>query len=98
MYSETEEERGDIVNSTFGWQELYRAALLELRMEDLSERIEEAEKAIQQRIAELRSDDSGTEEECHALDDALRMLRALAVTECKAPGTTGSGSTEQATS
>jgi hypothetical protein len=87
------------VNSQFQWQQLYRAALLEVRTEDLDERIAAAEKAIQQRIAELRRDDSSPGEEYHALDDALRMLRAVAVTECKAPGTTGSGSTEeQATS
>jgi hypothetical protein len=99
MYSEPEENWGDIVNSQFQWQQLYRAALLEVRTEDLDERIAAAEKAIQQRIAELRRDDSSPGEEYHALDDALRMLRAVAVTECKAPGTTGSGSTEeQATS
>ena len=54
------------------WRELYRAALLELRPEELRPRIDEAEKAIQERIVELR------------LEDALRGLRVLAATECQA--------------
>jgi hypothetical protein len=66
------------------WQELYRAALLELRPEELQRRIDDAEKAIQQRIAELRSNECGSGEERQALDDALRGLRVLASTECKA--------------
>jgi hypothetical protein len=73
------------VNSKFAWQELYQSALLELRVEDLQQRIGIAETAIQQRIAELHMDGSSAEEERHALSDALRMLRFLAITECKAP-------------
>jgi hypothetical protein len=65
------------------WQALYQAALLELSPENLRVRIDEAEKAIQQRILELRADDSGSREEARSLDDALRGLRVLAVTEFK---------------
>lgn len=65
------------------WQELYQAALLELRLEVLRQRIDDAENAIQQRMAELRRDDSSCIEEAQALDDALRGLRVLASTECK---------------
>ena len=67
----------------FDWRELYHAAMLELHPEELQQRIDDAEKAIQQRIAELRLDDSDSWEESLALDDALRGLRVLAGTECK---------------
>jgi hypothetical protein len=73
------------------WQELYRAALLELRPEELRPRIDTAERAMQQRLAELRRNDSDSEEERRALDDASRGLRMLASTECKAPQSTPSG-------
>jgi hypothetical protein len=65
------------------WRELYRAALLELRPEELRPRIDEAEKAIQERIVELRLEDSNSEE-ARELEDALRGLRVLAATECQA--------------
>jgi hypothetical protein len=73
------------------WQNLYRAALLELRPEQLRMRIDEAEKAILQRVVELRHDDNRSEEESQALDDALRGLRVLESTECKLPSSTLSG-------
>jgi hypothetical protein len=74
-----------------GWQELYQAALLELRPGELRRRIDEAEKAIQQRILELIRNDSSSDEERRAMDDALRGLRVLASTECKPPLSTNSG-------
>ena len=87
------------MDKKYPWQESYEAALLELRPEALQQQINEAEKAIQQRIAELRRNNSSSAEEGHALDDALRMLRFLASTECKIPRATLPGSTQgQATS
>ncbi len=86
------------MNPKFAWQELYRSALLEPRVEELQQRIAVAEAAIQQRIAELHMDDSTAEEERHALSDALRMLRFLAITECKAPDSAPSGTSGQAAS
>jgi hypothetical protein len=74
------------------WRELYQAALLEVRPEELWQRIGEAEKAIQQRIEELRCSDTSSEDECQVLDDALRMLRFMANTECKSLRPTVSGS------
>jgi hypothetical protein len=74
-----------------GWQELYQSALLELRPDELRRRIDEAEKAIQQRIVELSRNDSSSEEERRAMDDALRGLRVLASTECNPPLSTNSG-------
>jgi hypothetical protein len=73
------------------WQDLYQAALLELRPEELRLRIEVAERAIQQRIAELRRDDSSSSDESQALDDALEGLRVLASTECEPVSSTVSG-------
>lgn len=73
------------------WRELYHAAMLELRPEDLRLRIDDAEKAIQQRIAELRQDDSNSGEESRALDDALRGLRVVAGMECRSAQSTLSG-------
>jgi hypothetical protein len=77
------------------WQELYKTALLELRPQELRQRIDYAEKAIQQRIAELRRDDSSFHEESQALDDAPRGLRVLTDTECKPPRSAGPGLAEQ---
>jgi hypothetical protein len=76
------------MNST--WQELYRAALIELRPEELRARIDAAEIAIQQRASKLRQNDSNPEEEARALDDALRGLRVLVSTECRPPRPTPS--------
>ena len=76
-----EQEDGRMTTS-YGWQELYRAALLEVRPEELRPRIDAAEAAIQQRIVELRQSDSSCEVERHALADALSALRILVKTEC----------------
>jgi hypothetical protein len=73
------------MNMNAGWQELYQAAMLELRPDQLRQRIDDAEKAMQQRIVELTQNDSSYEEERRAIQDALRGLRALASTECKPP-------------
>jgi hypothetical protein len=65
------------------WQELYKAALLELRAEELQLRINAAEQAIHERIAELKRSDIDPGEEQYAIADALRSLRILSETECK---------------
>jgi hypothetical protein len=67
------------------WKELHRAALLELNPHELHLRIAVAEKAIQERIEELRRGDSPCQEERQALDDGLRSLRILASLEYQAP-------------
>ena len=59
------------------WLDLYQAALLEVRPAQLRQRIDDAEKVIRQRIAELRMSDSSSREEAQALDDALRGLRVI---------------------
>jgi hypothetical protein len=68
------------------WRELYQDALLELRPEELRQRIAEAERAIQGRILELSQAGSSSVEESHELDDALRGLRVLAQVECRGSG------------
>jgi hypothetical protein len=79
------------MNTQVGWRELYRAALLELRSEELRARIDDAERAIRQRVVDLRHAHSSSEEESRALDDALRGLQVLASTECKSAPSTLSG-------
>lgn len=63
------------------WLEKYQQALLELEPEELTRRIEIAEKAIFERVEELGSLGVPSGEEQHALDDALRALRVLAKTQ-----------------
>jgi hypothetical protein len=62
------------------WQELYRVALLEVQPDELRRRIGAAEKAIGQRIEELKQAGSQSSEEQQAMADALRTLRVLAQT------------------
>jgi hypothetical protein len=64
------------------WQEKYAEAMLELNREELPGRIEAAEKAIYQRLEELKNAGASSAEELWAMNDALRALRALAKTEC----------------
>jgi len=64
------------------WQEKYAEAMLELNREELPGRIEAAEKAIYQRLEELKNAGASSAEELWVMNDALRALRALAKTEC----------------
>jgi hypothetical protein len=76
---------------TLTWRELYRAALLELQTEELGPRIAAAEMAILQRMLDLRQDDVSSEHETRDLEDALRGLRALKITECRSTDSTVHG-------
>ena len=67
------------------WQELYKAALLEVQPKELQRRINAAEKAIHQRSEELRKASSHFSEEQAAMADALRALRVLVQNECEPP-------------
>jgi hypothetical protein len=69
--------------TSVAWQELYKAALLELRPEELRLRIETAEAAIHLRLQELGKVEESSSDEHHAIADALRGLRTLINTECK---------------
>jgi hypothetical protein len=72
------------VNLKFAWEEKYREALLESRVDELHQRIEVATKAIEQRVEQMRHIGEGSDEERRAIDDAKRVLRVLARTECQA--------------
>jgi hypothetical protein len=80
----------------FAWQEKYTEALLELNREELPQRIKAAEKAIYQRIEELKNSAACSAEELWALNDALRGLRVLVQTECPRPAEAGIGQSEVA--
>ncbi len=67
------------------WQQLYQAALLEVRPEQLRQRIAAAEKAMEQRLEELKQSDLGSSDEQRTIPDALRRLRVLANRECDVP-------------
>ena len=66
-------------------QQLYQAALLELRPEPLGQRIAAAEKAMEQRLEELRPSDPASNAERQTIADALRRLRVLADSEGTLP-------------
>jgi hypothetical protein len=73
------------------WQELYQAALLEVQSEELQRRIDAAEKAIYQRIEELKQSGPCSSVEQQALADASRALRVMAQTECQSQPSVESG-------
>lgn len=70
------------MNTNDTWRELYRAALLEVRPEQLRQKIDAAETAIRRRMAEIGENNASWGDERHALDDALHGLRILVRTEC----------------
>ena len=58
------------------WQNQYRAALLELDRQKLSERVTAAEAAIYQRLQAI-SQNSDHQAERQAIEDAMAVLRLL---------------------
>jgi len=68
----------------FSWKHLYQAALVEPQPEEMRRRIEAAERAIYQRVEQLKQNESSSGEELWAVHDALRCLRILAQTEKQA--------------
>jgi hypothetical protein len=67
------------------WQQLYQAALLEIRPEQFGQRITAAEKAMELRLEALRQSEPGFGAEREAIVDALRRLRVLADSEDPLP-------------
>jgi predicted nucleic acid-binding Zn-ribbon protein len=59
------------------WVEFYRAALLETDQAKLRDRIVAAQKALRERVSELKEDGEGSAQEIRALEDALKALRSL---------------------
>ncbi len=70
-------------NATTSWHALYQAALFETDRQMIPARINEAEKAILERVKELFAAETDHIEEDQILDDALYALRALR--NCVAP-------------
>jgi hypothetical protein len=71
------------VKTNTSWKDLYAAAMLELDRANLPNRIESAQAAIRQALAELGSDGGlGTVEEAQVMADALRNLQTLQRVEC----------------
>jgi negative regulator of replication initiation len=64
------------------WQELYRAAMLELDHANLEGRIEAAQVAIRQAMEELITNDENAEDR-RAMAEALRNLQTLQRLELK---------------
>ena len=73
------------MNQKTAWQELYRAAMLELDASILEKRIEAAITAILVRRQELENGDSGFVNERQSTADALQNLRTLAKVESRVP-------------
>ena|SRR5580692_3977822 len=71
------------ITMNISWQELYKAALIELDPEQLQRRIYAAETAICERSEELRQAGNQVNEEHDAMADAVRALRVLAQSECQ---------------
>jgi len=59
------------------WEELYKAAVLELDREKLPDRLHAAKAAIDDRLHELQLDHGGRAEERQAISDALASLNVL---------------------
>ena len=59
------------------WEGPYKAAVLELDLEKLPQRVHEAKAAIDARLHELQLDHGGRAEERQAISDALASLNVL---------------------
>jgi hypothetical protein len=67
-----------LVKEEFAWQELLKAAMIELDPAKLAERIQAARVAIRRRIEELEfSDSADRSQERDAITDGLRSLQVL---------------------
>jgi hypothetical protein len=65
------------METTYGWQEPYMAAVLETDWTKMQERVQVAESEIHERKRVLSQDHGGTPEERQALADAMNGLTVL---------------------
>ena len=77
LSNSTVKERRLATKERYVWEEVYKAAVLELDREKLSERVRAAKAAIDVRLHELQLDHGGTPEERQALSDALATLNVI---------------------
>jgi hypothetical protein len=65
------------MNTGYGWEEVYKAAMLETDHGKLRNLVQSAKAAIDARLHDLQVDRRGTPEERHAISDALAGLNFL---------------------
>ncbi len=69
----------EIKVTNYGWQTLFRTALLETDWTRMVELVQKAESEIPKRRLELSRDHNGTQEEREAVVNALNGLRVLRI-------------------
>ena len=65
------------MDTIYGWQELYRSAVLETDWREIEQRIEAAYAGMNARLREFSMNHGGTPEENQAIEDALHGLNVL---------------------
>jgi hypothetical protein len=65
------------MDTIYGWQELYRSAVLETDWSKIEQKIQEADNGIRARLHEFSLNHGGTPEENQAITDALNGLSVL---------------------
>ena len=65
------------MNAEYGWQELYKAAVLETDWLKIEQKIQEADNGMRARLREFSMNHGGTPEENQAIEDALNGLQVL---------------------
>jgi hypothetical protein len=70
------------MRSRSGWFEVYAAAILENDLNQVSERVSSARKAIADRIAQLEAGEMAGNREARDLEDALNKLQILVSVAC----------------
>jgi len=65
------------MDAEYGWQELYKAAVLETDWSKIEQKIQEADNGMRARLHEFSMNHGGTPEENRAIEDALNGLSAL---------------------
>lgn len=67
------------------WEELYTAAVLEPDPSKVSDRIDQAQTALRERLHQLRQLPLAHDRERRRLEDAIRTLNMIRATELEAP-------------
>ena len=65
------------MDTIYGWQELYRSAVLETDWREIEQRIEAAYAGMNARLREFSMNHGGTPEENQTIADALHGLNVL---------------------
>jgi len=65
------------MDTEYGWQELYKAAVLETDWSKIEQKIQEADNGMRARLHEFSMNHGGTPEENRAIEDALNGLNVL---------------------